>query len=95
MSSESHKKLGAWVAEKLAAKDERIANGEDAAAVLNDYSLAFNVAKQVLELTDTEADDLESIHIALETIEDDFDDLEREKARAERKAKLAKIAGSK
>lgn len=95
MSSESHKKLGGWVAEKLAAKDERIGNGEDAAAVLNDYSLAFNVAKQVLELTDTDQADLESLHIALETIEDDFDDLEREKARAERKAKLAKIATGK
>jgi len=93
MSSESHKKLGGWVAEKLAAKDDRIQGGEDAVAVLNDYSLAFNVAKQVLELTGTDAADLESVEIALEIIEDGFDDIERERARAERKAKLAKIAG--
>lgn len=93
MSSESHKKLGGWVAEKLAAKDARIKDGEDAVTVLNDYSLAFNVAKQVLELTGTDAADLESVEIALEIIEDGFDDIERERARAERKAKLDKIAG--
>jgi len=93
MSSESHRKLGGWVAEKLAAKDKRIEEGEDPVVVLSDYSLAFNAAKQVLELTETDPADLESLEIALEIIEDGFDDIEREKARAARKAKLAKIAG--
>jgi len=95
MSSEVHKNLGNWVAERLAKKDERIESGEDALFVLSDYSVAFNSAKQVLEIANVEPTDLESLEIALEIIEDGFDDIEREKARAERKAKLAKIATGK
>lgn len=95
MSSDIHKKLGSWVADKLADKEKRVDSGEDQTTVLNDYNLAFNVAKQVLDLTEVASTDLESLDLALELIDEEFDDLERSKKRAEKRAKLDKIAAGK
>ncbi|EPP7233317.1 hypothetical protein ACTOJ1_000171 [Shigella flexneri] len=95
MSSEVHKKLGSWVAGKLADKEQRLSEGEDATVVLNDYNLAFNAAKQVLVITDVEEADLESLELALELIDEEFEDLERSRQRAAKRAKLEKIAAGK
>lgn len=95
MSSEVHKKLGSWVAAKLSDKEKRVDEGEDVSVVLSDYNLAFAAARQVLELTDVQESDLESLDLALELIDEEFEDLERSKKRAAKKAQLEKIAAGK
>ena len=95
MSSEVNKILGSCVDGKLADKEQRLSEGEDATVVLNDYNLAFNAAKQVLVITDVEEADLESLDLALELIDEEFEDLERSRQRAAKKAKLEKIAAGK